>query len=78
MFFLFAYAASHAAAGSSCTFADPSLLPPGKSSRLVGVVSLSFSEAGREDFQSLAPPAQQPYLSNMAVDPKFRRWVLWC
>lgn len=53
--------------------ADPSLLPPGKPSRLVGVVSLSFSDSGREDFRSLAPPAQQPYLSNMAVDPKFRR-----
>jgi hypothetical protein len=52
---------------------DPALLPPGKSSRLVGVVSLSFSAAGREDFASLAPPAEQPYLSNMAVDPKFRR-----
>ncbi|WIA21388.1 hypothetical protein OEZ85_000604 [Tetradesmus obliquus] len=52
---------------------DPALLPPGKSARLVGVVSLSFSAAGREDFCSLAPPADQPYLSNMAVDPKFRR-----
>eukprot|EP00882_Tetradesmus_deserticola_P030220 GHRQ01033915.1.p1 GENE.GHRQ01033915.1~~GHRQ01033915.1.p1 ORF type:complete len:235 (+),score=67.45 GHRQ01033915.1:78-782(+) len=52
---------------------DPSLLPPGKPSRLVGVASLSFSQRGREPFSSLAPPAQQPYLSNMAVDPKVRR-----
>lgn len=56
---------------SPCT--DPSLLPPGKDSRLVGTVSLSFTAASREDFDSLAPPADQPYLANMAVDPKFRR-----
>lgn len=53
--------------------ADPALLPPGKDSRLVGTVSLSFGAASREDFDTLAPPEDEPYLANMAVDPKFRR-----
>jgi hypothetical protein len=63
--------------------ADPSLLPPGKDSRLVGTVSLSFPADSREAFDSLAPPQDLPYLANMAVDPKFRRyseavWELCC
>jgi hypothetical protein len=52
---------------------DPALLPPGKESRLVGTVSLSFAASSREPFNSLAPPEDEPYLANMAVDPKFRR-----
>lgn len=55
------------------TCADPALLPPGKDSRLVGTVSLSFDASSREAFASLAPPEDEAYLANMAVDPKFRR-----
>jgi hypothetical protein len=53
--------------------AEPALLPPGKDSRLVGTVSLSFDASSRETFDSLAPPQDETYLANMAVDPKFRR-----
>jgi hypothetical protein len=42
----------------------------------VGTVSLSFSADSREAFDSLAPPQDQPYLANMAVDPKFRRYAV--
>jgi hypothetical protein len=70
---------------SLAPFADPALLPPGQDSRLVGTTGLSYSAASREEFPSLNPPQQQPYLSNMAVDAKFRRWVggwvgerTWC
>lgn len=58
----------------ACGGADPALLPPGKDSRLVGTVSLSFDASSREALDSLAPPEDEAYLANMAVDPKFRRW----
>jgi GNAT superfamily N-acetyltransferase len=58
--------------------ADPSLLPKGQPSRLVGTARLDFdlSEAASRD-ASLSrledlPPGSS-YLSNMAVDPKLRR-----
>lgn len=34
---------------------------------------MSFSSTDRESFSSLAPPEDEIYLANMAVDPKFRR-----
>eukprot|EP00877_Chromochloris_zofingiensis_P010281 jgi/Chrzof1/5506/Cz16g05230.t1 len=52
---------------------DASLLPKGQSSRLVGTVALSFHAESRDDFPTLRPPEDEPYLSNMAVDAKFRR-----
>ena len=55
--------------------ADPSRLPAGKESRLVGTVGLSFHRDTREEFSSLQPPDGAAYLSNMAVDPAFRRWA---
>jgi hypothetical protein len=48
-------------------------LPPGKSSRLVATTNLSFDASSREAFASLAPPQDEWYLANMAVDPRFRR-----
>jgi hypothetical protein len=56
---------------------DPSLLPPNKSSRLVGCVSVSFDASSRDSFESLEPPSDEPYLSNMAVDVKVRRWAIF-
>jgi hypothetical protein len=54
---------------------DPSVLPPGQQSRLVGTTALTFGAALREDFPTLQPPDDAAYLSNMAVDPKLRRSV---
>ena len=55
--------------------ADAELLPPGADSRLVGTVALSFARSTREDFPTQQPPDAEAYLSNMAVDPAFRRWT---
>ena len=53
---------------------DETLLPPGQDTRLIGTVSLSMTPKTREEFQTLQPAADKCYLSNMAVDAKFRRW----
>lgn len=53
--------------------ADPSRLPAGRDFRLVGTAGLSFHRDTREDFRTLQPPDDAAYLSNMAVDPSFRR-----
>ncbi|PNH12032.1 hypothetical protein TSOC_001094 [Tetrabaena socialis] len=57
---------------------DPSsaLLPPGQASRLIGTAAVSLSPASQ--LMRRLPPANLPppsaaYVSNMAVDPKFRR-----
>ena len=63
----------HSNACAVCLVADRSLLPPNQSSRLVGVVTLSYHPDTREEFVTLSAPLDQPYLSNMAVDAKFRR-----
>mmetsp|Transcript_22086 Transcript_22086/g.61153 ORF Transcript_22086/g.61153 Transcript_22086/m.61153 type:complete len:255 (+) Transcript_22086:48-812(+) len=52
---------------------DPSLLPPNQDSRLIGVVALALQEDTRQPIPTLPPPADDAYLSNMAVDAKFRR-----
>lgn len=52
---------------------DPSRLPEGRESRLVGAAGLSFHRDTREEFRTLQPPDAAVYLSNMAVDPSFRR-----
>ncbi len=53
-------------------------LPPGQDSRLVATASVSLS--GQDMPVRRLPPANPPpaaaaYISNMAVDPKFRRQV---
>lgn len=53
--------------------ADPGVLPAGQDSRLAATVALSFSRDTREEFPTLQPPDEGAYLSNMAVDPSFRR-----
>lgn len=52
---------------------DKSLLPPGKTSRLVGTATLSFHPDTREAFPTLQPSPSACYMANMAVDPRFRR-----
>ncbi|KAF5841664.1 hypothetical protein DUNSADRAFT_11871 [Dunaliella salina] len=52
---------------------DQSLLPPNQDSRLIGVVALALQEDTRQPIPTLPPPAEDAYLSNMAVDAKFRR-----
>ena len=54
--------------------ADPSLLQTGKSSIIVGLAVLSFNTATREQMPTLQPPDQAAYLSNIAVDPQYRRY----
>ena len=39
----------------------------------MATASLSFSRATREEFPTLQPPDGAAYLSNMSVDPAFRR-----
>ncbi|KXZ52562.1 hypothetical protein GPECTOR_9g606 [Gonium pectorale] len=57
---------------------DPGVasLPPGQDSRLVGTASLALS-ADAQPIRRLPPvnlpPRGAAYISNMAVDPKFRR-----
>ena len=58
--------------------ADPSRLPEGREYRLAGTVGLSFSRDTREAFPTLQPPDGAAYLSNMAVDPSFRRCAAAC
>lgn len=52
---------------------DPSQLPTGKSSVVAGLAVLSFNTATREQVPTLQPPDQAAYLSNIAVDPRYRR-----
>ncbi len=56
-------------------FSDPSLLPPDQTSRIVGTVALSFHPDTMQPCPTLPPPSGGCYLSNMAVDAKFRRCV---
>lgn len=58
--------------------ADLSQLQPGKSSMIVGLGVLSFNTATREQMPTLQPPDQAAYLSNIAVDPQFRRYGQAC
>ena len=59
--------------------ADPSLLPPGQASRLVGTATLSLDTEAAQPLKRLPPVNRPPtdksaaYVSNMAVDAKFRR-----
>ena len=41
---------------------------------IVGLAVLSFNTATREQMPTLQPPDQAAYLSNIAVDPQFRRY----
>ena len=59
--------------GPQCPESERSYLPEGQQSRAVATVSLSFCNKTRENFLSLKPPDDEPYLCNMAVDPAFRR-----
>ncbi|KAI8475962.1 MAG: acyl-CoA N-acyltransferase [Monoraphidium minutum] len=56
---------------------DPSLLPKGQPSRVVGTLGLAFDLEDASSRDGLAAlrrlPATACYLSNMAVDPKLRR-----
>lgn len=54
-------------------YADPSQLPPGKSSIIAGLAVLSFNTATRQQVPTLQPPDRAAYLSNIAVDPRYRR-----
>lgn len=56
-------------------------LPPGQDSRLVATASVSLSAQDmlvRRLPPPNPPPAAAAYISNMAVDPKFRRQVRVC
>ena len=53
--------------------ADESPLPRGKPWRLVGAAGLSWHRDTREAFPTLQPPDEAGYLSNIAIDPRFRR-----
>jgi GNAT superfamily N-acetyltransferase len=59
--------------GPDCPECEQSYLLEGQDSRAVATVSLSFCDKTRENFRSLKPPDDEPYLCNMAVDPAFRR-----
>jgi len=62
------------APGPGCQ--EPELSPPSPSApsrRVVATASLSFCDTSRENFKSLSPPDDAPYLCNIAVDPSFRR-----
>ncbi|KAJ9506305.1 hypothetical protein QJQ45_019772 [Haematococcus lacustris] len=52
---------------------DPALLPPNQDSRPVGTVTLSLHPDTLQQTPTLPPPPDTAYLSNMAVDTKFRR-----
>ncbi|KAK9868894.1 hypothetical protein WJX84_007733 [Apatococcus fuscideae] len=52
---------------------DEALLPPGRESRVIGVAVIDFHGSSRQYLYSLQPPKDDPYISNMAVDPRFRR-----
>ncbi|KAK9839526.1 hypothetical protein WJX81_007401 [Elliptochloris bilobata] len=54
---------------------DTTLLPAGRTTRLVGTAGISIDPAEREFFGpfQVRPPDTSVYLSNMAVDARFRR-----
>ena len=41
---------------------------------IAGLAVLSFNTATREQMPTLQPPDQAAYLSNIAVDPQYRRY----
>lgn len=51
----------------------PTPLRKNSSNRVVATASVSFCNTSRENFKSLSPPNDAPYLCNIAVDPAFRR-----
>ena len=53
---------------------DMAMLPKGKSGLLAGLAALSFNSATRDQAPTLRPPDTAAYLSNIAVDPQFRRY----
>jgi len=55
------------------TGADESPLPRGKPWRLVGAAGLSWHADTREAFPTLQPPDDAGYLSNIAIESRFRR-----
>lgn len=59
--------------GPECAETMDVYLPQGRHNRVVATASLSFCTKSRENFLSLDPPENEPYLCNIAVDPSFRR-----
>ena len=55
--------------------ADSSPLPRGQAWRLVGAAGLSWHPDTRDAFPTLQPLDAAGYLSNIAIDPRFRRCV---
>lgn len=64
---------SDASINASAGAAPSSAQEAGLISRIVGCVSVSFTPETRDAFETLEPPPDGAYLSNMAVDSKFRR-----
>ena len=54
--------------------ADASEMQVGKTSLVVGLAAMSFNSATREQMPTLQPPDHAAYLSNIAVEPRFRRY----
>ncbi|KAL0020511.1 hypothetical protein WJX79_005558 [Trebouxia sp. C0005] len=52
---------------------DLSEIQLGKTSLVVGLAALSFNSATREQMPTLQPPDKAAYLSNIAVEPRYRR-----
>lgn len=52
---------------------DASEMQVGKTSLVVGLAAMSFNSATREQMPTLQPPDHAAYLSNIAVEPRFRR-----
>ncbi|KAK9814916.1 hypothetical protein WJX73_001940 [Symbiochloris irregularis] len=52
---------------------DPSILPKGRKVMLIGTMSISFDESTRIREVYPTPPAGAAYLTNMAIDQRFRR-----
>eukprot|EP00197_Chlamydomonas_leiostraca_P002565 CAMPEP_0202858056 /NCGR_PEP_ID=MMETSP1391-20130828/746_1 /ASSEMBLY_ACC=CAM_ASM_000867 /TAXON_ID=1034604 /ORGANISM="Chlamydomonas leiostraca, Strain SAG 11-49" /LENGTH=239 /DNA_ID=CAMNT_0049536927 /DNA_START=230 /DNA_END=949 /DNA_ORIENTATION=- len=52
---------------------DPALRPPNRDCRVIGTVALSLHQDTLQQIPTLPPPPHSAYLSNMAVDQKFRR-----
>ena len=70
-----ASANSDASGDTTAPSEDPSsqLYEPAGGGELVAVVELSFSASTRSRGQTLTPPADRPYLCNMATHPAHRR-----
>lgn len=52
---------------------DVSEMQFGKTSLVVGLAALSFNSATREQMPTLQPPDKAAYLSNIAIEPQYRR-----